>query len=146
MPVPVAESAGLGSSVPTGRRVFSRRAVKPCPAVSVKQLTGRSSGRGCTFAGDRFAEKDSRTPEQILREDYLPLQPADIVGYEDEYNGCVVKHPGPYQIVATYLAFDLNIEKVKLLTENAAQVANGSVTSKPLTFHVRERTSSSLRR
>jgi hypothetical protein len=60
-------------------------------AVSIEQLEGKKSGLGCVSAGDRFPVKDPRSPEQILREDFLRFPPGGIVGYEDQYRGCVVK-------------------------------------------------------
>jgi hypothetical protein len=43
--------------------------------VSVKQLTGKANGVGCAMAGDRAFGNDPRSSEQILREDYLSLNP-----------------------------------------------------------------------
>jgi hypothetical protein len=61
--------------------------------VSVKRLTGKTSGSGCVAAADRFPPPDPRAPEQILREDYLRLLPGGIVGFESQYDGCVVRYP-----------------------------------------------------
>jgi len=107
--------------------------------VSVKQLTGKANGIGCVAAGDRFFENDPRTPEQILREDYLLLGPGGIVGFESEYDSCVVKHPGNYQITATYSAQDLNLGKVRLLADKADEIVTGQFHSAASAFRVRGR-------
>jgi hypothetical protein len=107
--------------------------------LSVQQLTGKRADVGCVAAGDRFPMKDPRTPSQILQEDYLRLPPGGIVGYEDQYRGCVVKYAGTYRITATYCACDLNTAKVMSDAEHGSQVVTGEFKSKPWTFRVRER-------
>lgn len=107
--------------------------------LSVQQLTGKRADIGCVAAGDRFPIKDPRTPSQILQEDYLRLPPGGIVGYEDQYRGCVVKYAGTYRITATYCACDLNTAKVMSEAEHGTQVLTGELESKPWTFRVRER-------
>ena|ERR1700674_1283754 len=102
--------------------------------VSVEQLKGKKSGLGCVSAGDRFSVKDPRTAEQILREDFLRLPAGGMVGYEDQYRGCVVKNSGTYQITATYCACDLNTGKVKAVDQS---VVIGKISSKPIQFRVR---------
>jgi hypothetical protein len=103
--------------------------------VSVEQLKGKKSGLGCVSAGDRFSvEEDPRTAEQILREDFLRLPAGGMVGYEDQYRGCVVKNSGTYQITATYCACDLNTGKVKAVDQS---VVIGKISSKPIQFRVR---------
>jgi hypothetical protein len=82
-------------------------------------------------------DKDSRTPEQVLREDYLALPPGAIVGFETQYRGCVVQNPGEYQITATYSAQDLNVSKVRSVPGKADQIVTGQFHSEPSTFHVR---------
>lgn len=105
--------------------------------VSVKQLTGKRSGRGCSMFGDRFGPPDPRTPEQILREDYLRLPPGGIVGFESQYRGCAVRYPGIYEINATYSAQDLNIGKVRLLADKTEEIATGQFHSETSKFRVR---------
>jgi hypothetical protein len=104
--------------------------------VSVDQLKGKRSGLGCVSAGDRFPMKDPRAPEQILQEDFLRLPPGGIVGYEDQYRGCVVKNSGTYQITATYCACDLNSGKARSAEQS---VFIGKINSKPTKFRVRRR-------
>jgi hypothetical protein len=104
--------------------------------VSVEQLKGKGSGLGCVSAGDRFPTKDPRTPEQVLGEDFLRLSPGGIVGYEDQYRGCVVKNPGTYQITATYCACDLNTGKVRAVEQTASQIVMGKISSTPARFRV----------
>jgi len=61
---------------------------------TVEQLSGKRSGEGCVGVGDRGLFPESRTPKQILQEDFLRLPPGGIVGYRDEYRGCVIAHAG----------------------------------------------------
>jgi hypothetical protein len=107
--------------------------------VSVKQLTGKRSGRGCSMAGDRFGTPDPRTPEQILREDFLRLTPGGIVGFESQYWGCAVRYPGIYEIDVTYSAEDLNIGKVRNLAGKTEEIVTGQIHSEPSKFRVRGR-------
>src|ERR1039458_513274 len=104
--------------------------------VSVKQLTGKPSGISCVSTGDWGPTAETRTVEQILREDFLRLAPGGIVGFESQYNGCVVKYPGDYEITATYTANDLK-GKVRLLNDEGDPIVSGIFHSKPLTFRVR---------
>jgi hypothetical protein len=105
--------------------------------VDVKQLTGKRSM--CTvMAMHAFVPHDARTPEQILREDYLLLSAGELIGFEWEYD-CVKKYSGTYQITATYAAQDLNINKVRLLADKADAIVVGRFQSKPLTFRVSDR-------
>lgn len=106
--------------------------------LSVKQLSGERSGKGCIAIGDRAVLPDSRTPKQILEEDFLRLPPGGIVGYREEYRGCVIAHPGRYQITATYCACDLNTSVVKPSVEEPAKLVMGELTSKPSVFSVRK--------
>jgi hypothetical protein len=105
-------------------------------AVEVKQLTGKPSGEGCVQAGDRFFNKDTRPPEQILDEDYLLLPLGARLVMTDFYNGCVVKYPGTYQITATYYANDWNLGKVRSLEDKKERILTGHFTSEPVTFRV----------
>src|SRR5215467_9319713 len=75
--------------------------------LTVKQLSGERSEKGCIAVGDRGVLLDPRTPKQILEEDFLRLPPGGIVGYREEYSGCVIAHPGRYQVTATYCACDV---------------------------------------
>jgi hypothetical protein len=104
--------------------------------VSIQQLTGKTSGKVCDGYGDRFISKDSRTPEQVLREDYLALPPGGLVGFEAKYEGCAVKNPGRYRISATYSAQDLFVNKAKLAVGERNRVAIGQFRSRRSTFRV----------
>ena|ERR1700686_1991241 len=106
--------------------------------VDVKQLTGKRSRCG-GFAGDRFSLPDARTPEQILGEDYLLLNPGELIGFESGYDCVGGVHSGTYQITATYAAQDLNINRVRLLADKADSIVVGRIQSKPLIFRVRDR-------
>jgi hypothetical protein len=106
--------------------------------VDVKQLTGKPSDCLVGFAVDAFALHDARTPEQVLREDYLLLPSGGIVGREWE-DDCVGKYSGTYQITGTYAAQDLNIAKVRLLVDKADAIVVGRIESEPITFRVRDR-------
>ena len=107
--------------------------------VDVKQLAGKKSRCG-GIAADRFSLPDARTPEQILGEDYLLLNPGEFIGFESGYD-CIGGdlHSGTYQITATYAAQDLNINRVRLLAEKADSIVVGRIQSKPLTFRIRDR-------
>jgi hypothetical protein len=85
----------------------------------------------------RITLPDSRTPEQILREDYLLLSPGEIIGFESQ-DDCV-ENSGTYRISATYAAQDLNINKFRLLADKAEAIVFGHLQSKPSTFRIRDR-------
>ena len=107
--------------------------------VDVKQLTGTRSSCG-GFAVDRAILPDPRTPDQILGEDYLLLKPGELIGFESGYD-CIGGdlRSGTYQMIATYVAQDLNIDKVRLLADKADQIVVGRIQSKLITFRVRRR-------
>lgn len=108
--------------------------------VDVKQLTGNTRSPCGGGAADRFPLPDARTPEQILAEDYLLLNPGELIGFESEYD-CIGSdlHLGTYQITATYAAQDLNIDKVRLLAAKTESIVVGRIQSRPVTFRVRDR-------
>jgi hypothetical protein len=107
-------------------------------SVSVEQLTGKKSDIGCGIAGSGLSVQDPRTPEQVLREDYLRLPPGAMVGFEDQYTGCSLMHPGTYEITATYSAQALSLDKVRLVSEKNGEIVRGEFRSKPLTFRVHD--------
>jgi len=88
------------------------------------------------MAGDPLPSRDRRTPEQILREDFVRLGKGELVGFEDVYNNCVVRYPGTYQMIAYYSASNFNTKVVSGLTDAKASVIEGRVQSKPFTFRV----------
>ena len=104
--------------------------------VSIKQVTGRPSATTCGTTVDVGPSSDSRTPDQILREDYLVLSPGAMVGFESQYDGCNVENPGAYQITATYSAQDLNVGKVKQVAGKADQIVTGQFESAARAFRV----------
>ena len=102
------------------------------------QLTGKKGGIDCSaLAGDAFQFSESRNPEQILKEDYLPLRPGGFVGYEGDYHPCTVNNPGEYQIWVEYVTGDLNQHAVRSLVINGQHVLDGRFKSKPVKFLVR---------
>jgi hypothetical protein len=105
--------------------------------LTVEQLSGKRSGQGCLVAGDRGLLRDSRTPKQILEEDFLRLPPGGIVDRE-EYHGCVIANPGGYQVTATYCACDLNTSVVKSSVQEPAKIVVGELRSKRWMFRVRD--------
>ena len=105
--------------------------------VIVEQITGRPAKEGCGSAADRGMELDSRGPEQILREEYFPLQPSEFVGYEGRYAGCVAQYPGKYRITVEYSAQDFYQSKVKDLQIGPASVLDGVYRSQPAVFMIR---------
>jgi len=105
--------------------------------IGVKQLTGRRPKVGCGTAGDRAPIKDSRTPEQILREDFVRLGRGELIGFEDVYRGCAIKYPGTYQLTAEYSANDFNIQTVEAVSDGKTSVLQGRIQSKAFTFRVR---------
>lgn len=105
--------------------------------VNVRQLSGRKFGLRCGGAADRGLEKDSRSPEQILREDFVRLGTGEFVGMEDVYDGCAVKYAGTYEIRATYSANGVNTHTVASILDSNSLVLMGQVDSKPYKFRVR---------
>jgi hypothetical protein len=105
--------------------------------VEVKQLTGKSSGKSCVQAFDRYPT-ESRTPEQVLREDYLLLAPGAMVGIEAEFStGCVIGNPGTYEATVVYSAQDMNVNKVKEVAGKPDEIVTGQFYSAPSRFRVR---------
>ena len=105
--------------------------------VNVRQVTGKPSGKKCVAAGDRYPN-ESRTPEQVLREDYLLLPPGAMVGVEAEFfTGCVVRNPGVYEATAVYSAQDLNVNHVKQVALSPDQIVTGQFYSPPSRFRIR---------
>jgi hypothetical protein len=109
--------------------------------VSVRQLSGTPpKGPGCGVARDGLRRKPGRTPEEILKGDFILLPPGGLVGFETEYAGCDVRGPGrgKYKIVAYYYTADearqyssdeLNVQGAHILT--------GRYKSAPFIFTVR---------
>ena len=105
--------------------------------INVKQLVGKPSGKKCVAAGDRYPN-ESRTPEQVLREDYLLLPPGGMVGVEAQFfTGCVVRNPGMYEATAEYSAQDMNVNKVKQVAIKPQQIVTGQFYSLPQRFRIR---------
>ena len=105
--------------------------------VEVKQRTGKPSGKTCVAAFDR-SPTESRTPEQVLREDYLLLAPGAMVGIEAEFfTGCVIGNPGTYDATAVYSAQDMNVNKVKEMAAKPDEIVTGQFYSTPSRFRVR---------
>jgi hypothetical protein len=106
--------------------------------VSVKQLSGTQTNTvNCEGFGDRAPVVESRSPQQIIEEDFILLPPGGIVGFRSGYGGCAVEHPGKYEMAAEYLAQDLNIEKIPKGTK-LGDVLTGRVASDPFRFRVHE--------
>jgi len=102
------------------------------------QLRGKKSGTVCSvMAGDAFKSSESRSPEQILKEDFLPLQPGGFVGYEAKYHPCTVTDPGEYEIWVEYTTGDLSQSVVRSLVVNQKRVLDGKFKSPPVKFWVR---------
>jgi hypothetical protein len=105
--------------------------------VNISQLSGKKPSACSVWAGDRFGSSDSRTPEQILKDDYILFGPNQIVGFEDRYSRCAKYYPGKYEIVAKYSPSDLNQDRVRDLKTNNALVLSGTCRSDPVTFEIR---------
>jgi hypothetical protein len=102
------------------------------------QLSGKKGGTICeAMAGDAFKSSESRSPEQIVREDFLPLQPGGLVGYQAEYHPCTVANPGEYEIWVEYITGDLSQSVVRSLVVNQQRVLDGKFKSMPVKFWVR---------
>lgn len=105
--------------------------------VNVTQLSGKPPSPCSAAFGDRFGPSEQRTPEQILKEDFILLGTGEAVGFEDQYSRCAKYHRGKYGIVAAYSASDLNQERVKSVEMNRALVLNGTYRSAPVDFEIR---------
>jgi len=102
------------------------------------QLSGKKGGEPCTEgAADAFKSSESRSLEQILKEDFLPLQPGAFVGYEGNYQPCKVNNPGEYEIWVEYVTGDLNQSAVRSLVVNHQRILDGKFKSVPVKFWVR---------
>jgi hypothetical protein len=104
--------------------------------VHVKQRTGKLPSIGCVSATDLGPEREDRSPEQILKEDFLSLPAGGMIGYEAWYDGCRIENPGNYEIKAEYSAQDLNQGKVKSFKIEDASVLAGQYESNPVVFSV----------
>jgi len=107
--------------------------------ITVTQLTGKKGGEVCAAsAADRFGiAADPRTPEQILKEDFVPIRPGAFVGWSGEYQRCKVNNPGEYEISAAYSTADLYQGRVRNLVINRQRVLDGTFKSKKVRFEVR---------
>jgi hypothetical protein len=100
--------------------------------ISFESLWSNISG-----CGDAFRATESRSPEQILKEDFLPLRPGGFVGYEGTYQPCVISNPGEYEIWVEYVPQDLSQELVRPLIVNRQRVLDGTFKSTPVKFWIR---------
>jgi hypothetical protein len=102
------------------------------------QLSGKKGGQKCTaMAGDAFGPRESRSPEQILKEDFLPIQPGGFVGYEGTYQPCVISNSGEYEIWVEYETGDLHQGLVRPLVVHRQRVLDGKFKSTPVKFWIR---------
>jgi hypothetical protein len=104
--------------------------------ISVKQLSGKPAKLVCEGTADRGVFEDSRSSEQIIKEDFVRLPAGEFVGFADRYQGCAVEHAGTYQISAIYSPNDFNTHKVVPLSNGKNLVLTERVYSKPFTFRV----------
>ncbi|HYM76468.1 MAG TPA: hypothetical protein VE377_10870 [Candidatus Dormibacteraeota bacterium] len=104
--------------------------------ISVKQLRGRPPKLRCGGTADRGVFPDTRSPEQILKEDFVRLPPGDFVGFTDQYRECAVEYAGMYRISAMYSPNDLNTHKVVPLSDEKNSVLTERIYSKPFAFRV----------
>jgi len=104
-----------------------------------RQLSGKKGGFNCGRGiGDRIrATPESRSPEEILREDFLQLRPGGFVGYEETYQPCVVSNPGEYEIWVEYVTGDWSQGLVRPLVVNRERVLDGTYKSRPVKFWIR---------
>ena len=102
------------------------------------QLSGKKGGVNCgTGVGDFIRATESRSPEEILREDFLPLRPGGFVGYEGTYQPCVISNPGEYEIWVEYVTQDWSQGLVRPLVVNRQRVLDGTYKSMPVKFWIR---------
>lgn len=64
----------------------------------VKQLSGTRPKSGCSVAGDRGFYNESRSPQQILREDFLLLSPGELVGFNGSLPSCSGMPPARFKL------------------------------------------------
>ena len=89
----------------------------------VVQLSGKPARFRCVLAGDRGP--DSRSADQVFREDYIYLPPGGFVGDEISPNYCKLENPGRYRIEIWYSAQDLNVKRVAELKDLKWPVLQG---------------------
>lgn len=105
--------------------------------VNVIQLSGKKPSKCSIFAADRFDSPGSRTPKQVLEEDFMLLGPREMIGFEDTWSRCAKNYPGKYEITAEYCTCDLNQDRVKDLEVNRSLVLSGTYRSRPVSFEIR---------
>jgi hypothetical protein len=109
--------------------------------ISVRQLSGRPpKGPGCAWAGDAFRRKDHRNSAEILKEDFILLQPGSFVGFGDGYSGCSARDlgPGNYEITAFYYsAPEVSLSDPPELRVPGAHILKGKFKSAPFVFTIR---------
>jgi hypothetical protein len=103
------------------------------------QLSGKRRGEKCSaMAGDVFRlAAESRSPDQVLKEDFLPIQPGGFVGYEGAYQPCAISSPGEYEIWVEYETGDLSQGLVRTLVVHRQRVLDGKFKSNPVKFWIR---------
>jgi len=102
------------------------------------QLSGKRGGVNCSaMAADDFRSEELRSPEQILKEDFLPLRPGGFVGYEGKYQPCTISNPGEYEIWVEYITGDLSQRLVRPLVVKRQRVLDGTFKSTAVKFWIR---------
>ncbi len=94
------------------------------------------------MAGDFLNPPDSRSWEQIFKEDFLRLPPGALVGIEDDLTksppiGCVQPYQsvGKYEVVVVYSTKDRDKEKFGPMLQGE-RLLDGRYESTPSTFAI----------
>jgi hypothetical protein len=112
--------------------------------IRIRQVSGMGMRLpGCMSVGDYLSPSDHRTPEQILKEDFVRLPPGGLVGFEDDLNhfppiGCVKPYQsvGKYEVAAVYSTKDRDRERVTSVL-GGERLLDGRYESAPTTFTIR---------
>lgn len=105
--------------------------------IKLEQFSGRRRKfRNCEGFYDWAPSVDRRSPEQILKEDFVLLRPGGIVGFRSMYRGCAPEHPGTYQVIAEYVTQDWNPGNFPTNTK-LGELLTGKIISQPYRFTVR---------
>jgi hypothetical protein len=104
-------------------------------SVEVKQISGKMPTGGCGCGGGIGYSETARSPEDILKEDFILLYPMQFVGVIAQYESCNIEHPGIYEITARYSIDKTKVEMLASLIQSP-QILDSAVKSSPIRFRV----------
>lgn len=105
-------------------------------SVEVRQISGEPQKRGCGCGGGiGTASEHPRSPDEVLKEDFILLYPMQFVGMVAQYDSCNLGQPGAYEITARYV---INKEEVGTVASlgQSLQILSEDLHSSAVRFRV----------